>query len=56
MILVTGATGTVGRLVLRQLSARGETVRAFVRNPEHKISFSESHYWPGTSQFCGICA
>jgi hypothetical protein len=33
-ILVTGATGTVGRHVLRQLSKRGAEVRAFVRNPE----------------------
>jgi uncharacterized protein YbjT (DUF2867 family) len=39
MILVTGATGTVGRLLLRQLSAHGEQVRAFVRNLEHKVSF-----------------
>jgi uncharacterized protein YbjT (DUF2867 family) len=34
MILVTGATGTVGSELLRQLSARGQKVRAFVRSPE----------------------
>lgn len=33
MILVTGATGTVGRPLLELLSARGEPVRAMVRNP-----------------------
>jgi uncharacterized protein YbjT (DUF2867 family) len=34
MILVIGATGTVGRLVARQLTARGEQVRALVREPD----------------------
>lgn len=33
MILVTGATGTVGREVVTQLLAAGETVRAMTRNP-----------------------
>ncbi|OHV31937.1 MULTISPECIES: NAD(P)H-binding protein [Pseudofrankia] len=33
MILVTGATGTVGREVLRLLAARGEAVRAMTRDP-----------------------
>ncbi|MBL7500388.1 NAD(P)H-binding protein [Frankia sp. CNm7] len=33
MILVTGATGTVGREVLRLLVARGAAVRAMTRNP-----------------------
>lgn len=32
-ILVTGATGTVGRQVVEQLVKRGADVRAFVRNP-----------------------
>lgn len=32
-ILVTGATGTVGRQVVEQLSKRGAHVRAFVRDP-----------------------
>jgi uncharacterized protein YbjT (DUF2867 family) len=39
MILVTGATGTVGSALIKRLSARGENVRAFVRNTQHKISF-----------------
>jgi uncharacterized protein YbjT (DUF2867 family) len=39
MILVTGATGTVGSALIKRLSARGENVRAFVRNAQHKISF-----------------
>jgi uncharacterized protein YbjT (DUF2867 family) len=33
MILVTGATGTVGREVVTQLLAAGQTVRAMTRNP-----------------------
>jgi (4-alkanoyl-5-oxo-2,5-dihydrofuran-3-yl)methyl phosphate reductase len=33
MILVTGATGTVGREVVAQLLAAGEKVRALTRNP-----------------------
>ncbi|WP_433342412.1 NAD(P)H-binding protein [Micromonospora sp. CA-111912] len=34
MILVTGATGTVGGEVVRLLADRGEPVRAMTRNPE----------------------
>ncbi|MBF6332875.1 NAD(P)H-binding protein [Nocardia transvalensis] len=34
MILVTGATGTVGRAVVEQLRARGVAVRAMTRRPE----------------------
>ncbi|WP_037683202.1 NAD(P)H-binding protein [Streptomyces cellulosae] len=33
MILVTGATGTIGSEVVRQLAARGEKVRAMTRDP-----------------------
>lgn len=33
-ILVTGATGTIGAQVVRELQARALPVRAFVRNPE----------------------
>src|SRR5438128_8219931 len=33
MILVTGATGTVGREVVTQLLATGKKVRAMTRNP-----------------------
>jgi uncharacterized protein YbjT (DUF2867 family) len=32
-ILVTGATGNVGSRVVRELHARGVSVRAFVRDP-----------------------
>jgi uncharacterized protein YbjT (DUF2867 family) len=39
MILVTGGTGTVGTLVLKRLSARGQKVRAFVRTAQRKLSF-----------------
>ena len=34
MIVVTGATGTVGSETVRQLAARGQKVRAFVRDTE----------------------
>jgi uncharacterized protein YbjT (DUF2867 family) len=34
MILVTGATGNVGRELVRQLAARGQSVRAMTRRPE----------------------
>ncbi|MFJ9894604.1 NAD(P)H-binding protein [Streptomyces sp. NPDC091280] len=34
MILVTGATGTIGSEVVRQLVARGEKVRALTRDPD----------------------
>lgn len=34
IILVTGATGTIGRNVVEQLVKRGADVRALVRNPE----------------------
>ena len=33
MILITGATGTIGSEVVRQLAARGEKVRALTRDP-----------------------
>jgi len=35
MILVTGATGNIGTELVKQLWARGESVRAFVRNRTH---------------------
>ncbi|MFI6743761.1 NmrA family NAD(P)-binding protein [Nonomuraea sp. NPDC050451] len=40
-ILVTGATGTVGRLVVEELLAAGQHVRALSRNPE-KAGLPES--------------
>ncbi|PXX63047.1 uncharacterized protein YbjT (DUF2867 family) [Nocardia tenerifensis] len=33
MILITGATGTIGSEIVRQLAARGERVRAVTRDP-----------------------
>ena len=33
MIVVTGATGHVGSALVRQLAARGQEVRAFIRDP-----------------------
>src|SRR5215468_7773425 len=33
MILITGATGNNGKELVRQLTAMGQRVRAFVRNP-----------------------
>jgi uncharacterized protein YbjT (DUF2867 family) len=35
MILVTGATGTVGRQVVEQLVAADQPVRALARDPDH---------------------
>lgn len=40
-ILVTGATGTIGRQVINQLVQRGVSVRAFVRDPA-KANFPAS--------------
>lgn len=34
MIVITGATGTIGSEIVRQLAARGVRVRAVTRNPE----------------------
>jgi uncharacterized protein YbjT (DUF2867 family) len=41
MILVTGATGNVGREVVRQLQQAGRRVRVLTRSPE-KVAFSEN--------------
>src|SRR5918992_75759 len=35
MILLTGATGTVGSALLKRLTAAGKPVRCLVRNPRH---------------------
>ncbi|MFL5856395.1 MAG: NAD(P)H-binding protein, partial [Solirubrobacteraceae bacterium] len=41
MLLLTGATGTVGSALLRRLVARGEPVRCLVRSPrrlgDHRV-------------------
>lgn len=47
MILVTGATGTVGGLLLKRLAGRGEKVRAFVRRAQHKLSFPSVEFVQG---------
>ncbi|MFD4460867.1 NAD(P)H-binding protein [Nocardia sp. NPDC058480] len=36
-VLVTGATGTVGSALIPALQARGVTVRAMTRNPDHSV-------------------
>src|SRR5689334_19419307 len=41
MILVTGASGTVGREVVRALAQRGEVVRALVRDEERGRPLAE---------------
>lgn len=47
MILVTGATGTVGTLLIRRLSAHKENVRAFVRSAQRKLSFPGVEFLEG---------
>jgi uncharacterized protein YbjT (DUF2867 family) len=42
MIVVTGATGTVGRQVVRQLVASGAPVRALVRDPNRRDGLGAS--------------
>jgi uncharacterized protein YbjT (DUF2867 family) len=47
MILITGATGTIGSAVVRLLAARGEQVRAMTRDP------SKAQAWPGVEAVRG---
>ncbi len=42
MILVTGASGNVGRQVVDQLVAAGERVRALSRHPD-RVAWPEAH-------------
>jgi len=37
MILVTGAAGTTGREVIRQLAQTGQAVRALIRDPRKAV-------------------
>lgn len=41
MIVVTGATGQIGSEVVRQLAAKGEKVRALIRDPKKAVSLSD---------------
>lgn len=42
MILVTGATGNIGRELTRELNARGAKLRAFVRDPARAAGLPEA--------------
>src|SRR5882672_7837038 len=42
LILVTGATGTVGSQVVKQLAATGQRVRALVRDPKKAERFPKA--------------
>ena len=33
-IIITGATGSIGRKLVQELTARGDEVTVFTRNPE----------------------
>ncbi|WP_078490826.1 NmrA family NAD(P)-binding protein [Streptomyces scopuliridis] len=46
-VLVTGATGTVGRQVVAELLRRGHTVRALTRDPEKAEAALLAHFPPG---------
>jgi uncharacterized protein YbjT (DUF2867 family) len=41
MIVVTGATGQIGSEVVRQLAAKGEKVRALIRDPKKAASLND---------------
>ena len=43
MILVVGATGATGRLLVQQLLGRGQTVKVIVRSPERLPEATRSH-------------
>ena len=34
-IIITGATGSIGRILVKELTARGDEVTVFTRNPEN---------------------
>ena len=52
MILVIGATGTIGREVVKGLKAKGEQVRAMIHDPEKKTAARE----PGMEYVTGDLA
>jgi YVTN family beta-propeller protein len=49
IILITGATGTQGGAVARQLLAKGYKVRALVRQPDSEKAKALSAIWQGDS-------
>jgi uncharacterized protein (TIGR01777 family) len=52
-VVLTGATGTIGRAVADALTARGDTVVALSRNPEsarQKLPGVEAHAWEQPTQ------
>jgi uncharacterized protein YbjT (DUF2867 family) len=55
MILVTGATGHVGRHVVDQLSAAEESVRALTRNPDNPNLPTGAEVATGTSPTHAHC-
>ncbi|MGI2903037.1 SDR family oxidoreductase [Tolypothrix sp. VBCCA 56010] len=40
-ILITGATGTIGGEVVKQLAAKNLPIRAFVRNPSKAVGLKQ---------------
>ncbi|WP_437507299.1 NmrA family NAD(P)-binding protein [Sorangium sp. So ce1099] len=50
-ILVTGATGTVGRQVVEQLAKRGADVRALVRDPAKGFERNLRQFMPSWMAF-----
>ncbi|MEV4975415.1 NmrA family NAD(P)-binding protein [Streptomyces scopuliridis] len=53
-VLVTGATGTVGRQVVAELLRRGHTVRALTRDPEKAKAGLLTDFPPGVSGVSGV--
>ncbi|MEV4035905.1 NAD(P)H-binding protein [Streptomyces umbrinus] len=53
MILITGATGTIGSEVVRQLAQRGEKVRALTRDPSKARTQARARVPDGTGAAAG---
>jgi uncharacterized protein YbjT (DUF2867 family) len=57
LILVTGATGTVGSEVVKQLVEQGERVRVLTRDPQKALKFGSSvEVCIAKSQFSNVFA
>jgi uncharacterized protein YbjT (DUF2867 family) len=54
MILVTGANGTTGSEVVRQLAGEGHPVRAMVRKPENAEALPKEGVEVVVGSFCDI--